>query len=404
VLFTLGGATALERHDLHVLRLATKEHWTVMDDAAWGRVVATGHLIFVRSGTLMAVPFDRSRLQAIGTPVPVVEGIRVEAGGAIQFDIAQDGTLAYIPGSASGGRDRRLAFLGADGRPTPLSAPVREYTGVALSPDGARAAVQIATRDGADVWVVELARGAITRVTTEEGFDGNPLWSRDGNAVIFASSRQGRWALNRRSADGTGSVDTLATFDAGVSNVWPTSWSKDGQTLIVTVDDGVGLLADGKWRPLIDTPVTEWHGAVSPDGRLIAYSSEESGTLEVYVQRFPELGDRRPVSVGGGYWSTWSPDGRTLFYLRGGPPREIMRVAVQSTPDGRTVIGQPQLHGQWRNFSARIGPRYYDLAADGRLLVIQSVPADGGTTSARQINVVFNWFEELRRLVPIPTR
>ena len=404
VLFTLGGGTALERHDLHVLRLATKEHWKVMDDAALGRVVATGHLIFVRSGTLWAVPFDRSRLQAIGTPVPVIEGIRVEAGGAIQFDIAQDGTLAYIPGSANSGRERMLAFVGADGQAERLSAPVREYSGATLSPDATRAAVQIATGDSADVWVVELARGTITRVTTEQGFDGNPLWSRDGKAVLFASSRQGRWTLNRRTADGTGSVDTLATFDAGVSSVWPTSWSKDGQTLIVTVDDGVGALADGKWRPLIDTPVREWHGTVSPDGRLIAYSSEESGTLEVYLQRFPELGDRRTVSVGGGYWSTWSADGRTLFYLRGGPPREIMRVAVESTPDGRTVIGQPQLHGQWRSFSARIGPRYYDLAADGRLLVIQNELAAGDTASSRQINVVFNWFEELRRLVPIPTR
>jgi dipeptidyl aminopeptidase/acylaminoacyl peptidase len=403
VLFTLGGATAVERQDLHVLRLATKEHWKVMDDAALGRVVATGHLIFVRSGTLMAVPFDRSRLQAVGTPVPVIEGIRVEAGGAIQIDIAQDGTLAYIPGSANSGRDRRLAFLGADGQPTPLTPPVREYMGVALSPDGSRAAVQIGTGDGADVWVVELARGAITRVTTEQGFDGNPLWSRDGKAVVYASTRQGRWTINRRSADGTGSVETLATFDAGVSNVWPTSWSRDSQTLVVTVDDGIGVVSGkGPWKPLIDTPVSEWHGTVSPDGRLIAYTSLESGTSEVYVQRFPELGDRQPVSVGGGYWPTWSPDGRTLIYVRGGPPRETVRVMVQSAPDGRAVIGQPQLHGQWRFLSVRNGPRYYDVAADGRLLVMQSGSPEDGNVS-RQINVVFNWTEELRRLVPLPT-
>jgi hypothetical protein len=405
VLFTLGGATALERHDLYVLRLATKEHWKVMDDAALGRVVATGHLIFVRSGTLMAVPFDRSRLQAVGTPVPVIEGIRVESGGAIQFDIAQDGTLAYIPGSANSGRDRRLAFLSADGQPTALPTPVREYTGVALSPDGTRAAVQIATGNSADVWVVELARGALTRVTTEQGFDGNPLWSQDGKAVIYASNREGRWTLNRRSADGTGGVDTLATLDAGVSNVWPTSWSRDGQTLVATVDDGVGVFVGGRgpWKPLIDTPVTEWHGAVSPDGRLIAYTSQESGTAEVYLQRFPDLGERQPVSVGGGYWPTWSSDGRTLVYLRGGPPRETMRVTVQSTPDGRTVIGQPQMQGQWRFLSARAGPRYYDLAADGRLLVMQSGSPEDGNVS-RQINIVFNWFDELRRLVPLPAR
>jgi Tol biopolymer transport system component len=406
VLFTLEGGSALEPRDLHLLRLATKERWKVMEDAALGRVVATGHLIFVRSGMLMAVPFDRSRLQPVGTPVPVIEGIRVENGGAIQLHIAQDGTLAYIPGLANSGRDRRLAFLGADGQLAPLSAPVREYTGVALSPDGTRAAVQIGTGDGADVWVVELTRGAITRVTTEQGFDGNPLWSRDGTAVIFASNRQGRFTLNRRSADGTGSVDTLATFDAGVSNVWPTSWSRDGQTLVVTADDGIGVIVSGKgpWKPLIDSPVSEWHGAVSPDGRLIAYTSQESGTSEVYLQRFPDLGERQPVSVGGGYWPTWSSDGRSLFYLRGGPPRETMRVTVQSTPDGRAVIGQPQLQGQWRYLSARNGPRYYDLAADGRLLVMQSGSAEDGNVSRQMINVVFNWFEELRRLVPIPSR
>jgi serine/threonine-protein kinase len=405
VLFTLGGVSAAEPHEVRALRLATKEHSTVMENAAFGRALASGHLIFVRDGTLFAVRFDRARLQAIGTPMPIVEGIRVEAGGAVQLDVAQDGTLAYIPGPMNTGRDRTLALIGADGRTERLPAPAREYHGVALSPDGTRVAVQIATGENADVWVVEIARGSLTRVTSEPGFDGNPLWSRDGRRVVFASSRQGQWTINQRTADGTGSVETLATLGTAVSSVWPTSWSGDGRTLVVGVDEGVGLLSEGKgpWKPLIDTPATEYQGVVSPDGRLVAYTSQESGATEVYLQRFPELGDRRPVSVGGGYWPTWSADGRALFYVRGGPPRELMRVTVQSA-DGRTVIGQPQVHIQWRNFSSRTGPRYYDVTADGRLMVILASSRDEPAESARQIHVVFNWFEELRRLVPLPTR
>src|SRR4030095_4882382 len=143
-------------------------------------------------------------VEAVGTAVPVVEGVRVEGGGAVQFAVADDGTLAYVPGTMQG-PERPLAFVGRDGgQPEALKIPARDYINLALSPDQSRVAAQIDDGDNADVWVAESARVSLTRVTRDLGFDGVPIWSRDGKSIVFASRREGRWTLQRRSADGTG--------------------------------------------------------------------------------------------------------------------------------------------------------------------------------------------------------
>ena len=244
-------------------------------------------------------------------------------------------------------------------------------------------------------------RGTLTRVTSEPGFDGYPLWSKDGTSVVFASSRNPRqFTIHRKSADGTGEATPLATFDQA-STVRPNSWSPDGGTLVVEVDRTVATVAvDGKSQPklLIQSGA---YPAVSPDGRWLAYSSSESGEGQVYLQRFPGLGDRRVVSVAGGGWMpAWSRDGGELFYLRGGPPNAVMRVKVQTSSDGRADIGTESVLAGFRYYSPRGSNRFYEVTRDAQRLLVISNAAE--TDSARnQINIVINWFDELKRLVPI---
>ena len=149
-----------------------------------------------------------------------------------------------------------------------MPAALRVYASLSLSPDGTRIAAQIDLTDAADVWVVDVARGALTRLTTDTGYDGSPLWSPDGRTVVFASTRSGQWSLNRKAADGTGPIEQIATLDVKSGVAHPTAWTTDGR-ILVTVDGDIGLVpADGKgeWKPLIQTPATELQAAISPEG------------------------------------------------------------------------------------------------------------------------------------------
>ena len=390
--------------EIVVVRRGTAEKTTVQPNAWAGRVLPSGHLVFVRDSALWAVPFDSDRLEVVGTAVPVVHGVRDEPGGAAQFAVADDGTLAYVSAMVEG--DRPLAFVGRDGgQPEVLKIPARDYRTVALSPDETRVAAQIGDRDEADVWVGEIARGTLTRVTREPGFDGNPMWSGDGKRIVFASARDGRWTLQSRAADGTGEATLITAFDASVTSAVPSSWSRDGSTLLFGVNADVGVTSagsKGEWKPVIRSAN---QAAMSPNGRWIAYSSTESGLPELYLQGYPNAGERRPVATGVGHTPRWSRDSGELFYLRGGPPDAVMRVTVQPGRDGGVDIGIPEVFAAYNFFTRRprVGPGgfWYDVRPEGsRLLVIARTSGVEPASAEQRINVVFNWFEELKRLVP----
>ena len=416
VLFTLS-EEAPDSGELHLLILGTGEHRTVVPSAVAGHVLDTGHLVFLRSGSLWAVPFDRDRLELVGNPVPVVEGVRVENRGNVQFAISGDGTLVYIPGTPAMASDRGLVWVDRDSQEEPLATPARNYVSVALSPDGQQAALEIEEEGGSDVWVTELARGTLTRITADPGVDGSPLWSPVGRRVVFTSNRSGRMELLWKAADGTGTAETLASFDEAVSLVRPSSWSPDGSALAIAVTNpdtrgDVGLVSvdgNGDWEPLIQTAADEVQPAISPDGRWIAYASGETGVRQVYVQRFPDLGDRRQISVGSGHRPTWSPDGSEVIYIRGRPPNEVMRVTVQDdAAAGGTVVGTAELlldYPDYRYWGHPDSHRYYDVSPDGErlLMILESLEAGTvGGEAPRKINVVLNWFEELKERVPVP--
>ena len=287
-----------------------------------------------------------------------------------------------------------------------------------MSPDGTRAAVGI--RDGSgndDVWVSELARGTLTRLTTDEAFDGNPLWSPDGRRVAFTSDRNGRLEVFWQAADGSGSAERLLTIDEPVSGIVPYGWSPDGATLLVQasfvetgIDAGmVSIEGPGTWEPLVQTAAHEPAPTISPDGRWLAYTSNETGRFEIYVQRFPELEDRRQISLGGGFRSSWSADGRELIYLGGpnGIPETVMRVPLdidEGSPPS-LLVGTPERLFDWRYFSTAGARKQHDLSPDGqRFLVIADEDEDEASAGTVQagINVVLHWAEELKTRVPVP--
>ena len=416
VLFTLqpAGTPSWNAAQIVVQSLVTGQRNVVIEGGRAAHYLPTGHLVYALNGVLYGVAFDVEAGQVVGGPVSLIEGVRTSGNtGVAQFSVAGNGSLVYVPGSAGDAdASRGLMWVDAAGQAAPLPVERDQYLGISLSPDGTRAAVGTNAAENRDVWVVDLARGSRTRVTTDAEVDHLPLWSPDGESVVFASLREETPALYRKPADGTGVAERLVTID-GAMFIAANGWTPDGTALVATVSTSldqsdIGLVpltssGSSSWEPLIQSDAQEFDGAISPDGRWLAYASNETGRNEIYVQRFPELGQRQAISIGGGYGPAWSADGRSLSYILsvGTGPLAIMRVSIES--DGTTLTaGQPERLFD-RNFYDQPGPhRRYDLSADGRFLMIQ-LEGDTGTDGS-QFDLVFvqNWFQELLERVPVP--
>ncbi len=397
VLFT-SSQPAVDAGELEVLRLDTGERRTLLPGVG-ARYVSTGHLLFARGTTLWAVRFDLGTLAVVGTPVPVMEGVRIEGGGAIQFSVADNGSLVYIGGQRLE-IPRRLVWTDRQGRAEPLPAPTRNYQYPRLSPDGTRIALDVGDEEQ-DIWIWDLARATLTRLTFGGANESYPAWTPDGRRVIYSSTREAG-VLFAQSADGTGAAERLeATLGRTADQ---TVVSPDQKRLLfrsfppsggAASEDVASLSLDGERRveSLLNGPATERNAEVSPDGRWIAYQSNESGTFEVYVRPFPRVNDGRwQISTGGGLQPLWSPDGRELFYLA---PQFLMSVPVRG---GATFTpGNPTRVIDVGQYSLVAAGRSYDVSHDGRrFLMIRDETPEGRA----EIQIVINWFEELKRLVP----
>ena len=229
------------------------------------RYATTGHVVYGVEGNLWAVRFDLDRLEAIGDAVPVVEGVLTKASGAASFDLTSDGSLVYVAGrgpDATGGST--LVWVERNGQEIPVPLPPRGYNDLSLSPDGTRAAFVVDDGGNQDVWVAELDRGTLARITSDPALDVAPRWSPDGRRIAFASRRTGSWEVLLRAPDGTGDATVVATFDDHVQRVVPWGWSPDGTTLTVVVEDAtsrdIGTIpsdGSGTWEPLIHTDANE---------------------------------------------------------------------------------------------------------------------------------------------------
>ncbi len=296
VLFGVESESLYNIYSIAVQSLETGELRNLLDGAG-PRYTPTGHIVFWRESSLWAVPFDADRLEVTGSPTPVLEGIQVYRSGWAPFAVAGDGTLVYMTG---GSQTEGLvpAWVDRQGNVSPLPIPVTNYWKPALSPDGGRLAMDRIDEDARDIWVYDLARGSFSRLTFWKGSDWWPIWSPDGLYITFGSQRSGKPQLYRKRADGSGDAEEITKEI--VQSGWPGAWSPDGKTLVFTVStvsnvqgDLWTLSLDENDKPdlpttFLETPFTERDATFSPDGRWLAYMSDESERWEVYVRPFPK--------------------------------------------------------------------------------------------------------------------
>jgi serine/threonine-protein kinase len=396
VLFTIISSASIDEAQIALLDLESGTTRILIRGGTHAQYVPTGHLVYGASGGLQAVPFDVASRQMVGHAVKVLEQVAISPEGAVNAAVAQDGTLAYVRPNPSGAA-RTLVWVDRVGREEPIGAPPRPYIYPRLSPDGRRAALEVWDQDR-DIWIWNFARQTLTRLTDRPGRDGFPVWTPDSMRLIFGSAQDGSTNLFWRASDGTGSVER---FTQSAKIQFPYGVSPDGKHLVLREDDpktgtDISIVPfDGERRatPLISTGFNELNAEISPDGRWLAYQSNESGLDEIYVRPFPAVADGLwQVSSNGGTRPVWARDGKELFYLAADG---LNSVAIGAGPT--FTAGRPTRLIERRYFSetAFIG-RTYDVSPDGnRFLMVK----EGGTDQRPMLVVVQDWLSELERLV-----
>ena len=398
VLFTVVTGGALGEWKIDALSLATGQRRTLMEGGTQPHYSPTGHLVFLQpNGVVAAVPFDAERVEVTGPPFPALEGIAASelSFGMAHFALSQDGTLAYLPGTLSG-PERTLVWVDRKGASRPMSDIARAFETPRLSPDGRQVAVT-SREVSADLWTYQMGQGNLVHFTFDPAEEETPVWSPDGKRLAYSATRGASRVILWRPADGSATEERL--FEgSGHSHV--TDWSPDGRWLLFeqevpasTTGWDVWLLPlEGERNPqlLLGSNHNERWPVLSPDGRWLAYLSNESGRPEVYVQAFPRPGGKWQVSADGGGEPVWARNGRELFYRDG---YKMMVVPVQTQPV--FTPGKPQVVFQWP-YEAMDGVRpNYDVTPDGqRFLMIKAIEAD---SAPAQINMILNWSEELKR-------
>jgi serine/threonine-protein kinase len=402
--------------ELAVLDLSTSEIIRLGLPGTSPHYVSTGHLVYAaEDGSVRAVPFDVESLEVTGNPVPLVEGVAASGSGAADFDIAANGRLIYAPGTAAGGGgEDELVWVDRQGGEEVLPMPPQLYDVPKVSADGRRIAVGVGGTAGLDIWVYDAATGAGLRLTRDEEVNRVPVWTPDGQRILFSSTRDAprpesftgpTWYGNiySVSADGSDEAERVTTTD---ENQGLTGVSPDGQTLVYshvyTNNDHwevMSMPSGGSTdaTPLVAGPFRQGGGTISPDGRWLAYKSDETGQFEIYIEPFPGLEAKIPVSIGGGTQPAWSHDSSELFYR----DNDGMMVAATISDDAIRPVGDRTPLFPAAGYRLGGGFRQYHVAPDGRFLMMRragTTSAEGG--EAPHINVVLNWFDELRERVP----
>jgi serine/threonine-protein kinase len=406
--FTISAGIPLVTGQLAVLDLDTREVRRLGLAGVSPHYVSTGHLVYaVEDGSVRAVPFDVASLTVTGNPVPLVEGVVVKGTGAANFSVSGNGRLIYARGAGAGGLQRRLLWVNRDGREEPIAAPAATYEYPRLSPDGGRVALDTRGDDQA-IWIWDFAQETRTRLIVGDDSTTYPVWTPDGARIAYNIGR----AIDWKAANNTGIARRLAEPASEGSDLpSPYFFTPDGAALVVrdqsareTNDDLAMIPVEGDgeatWR--LTGRFNERNAELSPDGRWMAYQSDESGEWQVYVRPFPGVDDDQvAVSNDGGIKPLWSRDGRELFYLRPGTAVQLVAVAVQ-TGAGRFAFGERVALFDFPYYTGNEG-RNHDVAPDGiRFLVIANASDSAAEGTRPEINVVVNWFEELKARVPVP--
>ena len=343
--------------------------------------------------------FDLDRLEVTSDPVPVVDTVN-RKGGAANFDVADNQSLVYIRGQvAQGEAPTSLVWVDREGNEEPLAAQPRRYDALRISPGGNRVAIQV--REGSTsvgIHIYDTARNNLTQLTPVSGFECCPVWMPDGERIVFASARDGNVNLYVMNADGTGDAERLTE---GATAKFPEAVTADGLTVVLNSENDLHTLSMGGDRTtnsLVETGFLEGRPRLSPDGRWIAYQTDESGSLEVLVRPFPEIeAGRWEATTGGGISPVWSPDGRELFFFLAGA---MWAVPIETEPTFRAL--SPALLFQGPYVAAPLGRAPFDVDPDGGRFLMRrpAGPTPANDAAELELIVVQNWFEELERLVP----
>jgi serine/threonine-protein kinase len=384
-----------------VLSLETNEYEIIIEKGMFARYLPSGHLLYAWSGDLLAVAFDLKSMKLRGSAIPVLEKVTMDGQGLSHFTLSDQGTLAYVQGGMLA-YEEELASVDFDGKISSLPFPPGVYQGPRISPDGKKLVVTKKEKSR-NLWIFGLERGDSRRLTDERSDEFFAIWTTDSKRIVFNSTLSGgQWSnINSKPIDGIGPAEVLLSGDL---HQVPKSFSSDGKKLIVTEglnpDTGMDIFihsleGDGKREIFLNSRFNEGNAIYSPDGRWIAYVSDESGQNEVYVRPYPDPGDIVPISTDGGTGPVWDPDGKALYY-RVDNGDKVMRVSFIADPEFH--VSKPELLFEGRFEGDDIWGRSYDISPDGKwFLMIKAVEQKINRT---QIHVIVNWSEELTRLVP----
>jgi serine/threonine-protein kinase len=395
--------------DIVVQPVTGGERRVVVQGGYDGRVLPTGHLVYMRDGTLFGARFDARRAERSGDAVPLIVGVTTTATGAGpgQYSVSRDGRIAYFPAAAQSNLvHRTLVWADRQGREQPIPAEPREYIYPRISPSGKKVALD-AQDDHRDIWTWDLEHDILSRLTLEGDTTEKrgPTWAADGRSLFYTSTEGARAVLLRRAADGTGASEKLG--EEATAQMLPTSVSPDGKVLVYSAQEpdynvkAMPLSGDHTPTQLVATPKLETNGEVSPNGKWLAYESDESGRQQIYVRPFPSVdAGRWQVSTGGGSRAVWARNGRELFYVSADDM--MMSVPVSGDAGKELTYGRPtQLFSIKPYFGGResgrpvlIG-RTYDVAADGRFFLIKEPAA--ATGDVQTIAVIEHWIDEVKR-------
>ena len=392
LLFTVGTGGSWDEARVEVLQPGTHERKMLIQGGSDARYVSTGHLVFLRAATLFAVPFDPQRLEVTGSEVPMIEGVLppLDNTGSAQATFTDSGALMYVPGNAAG-LQRIPVWVDRTGAEQRLQVPPRPYDNPRVSPDSMRVLLSIDSGNFQNIWVHDVRRGTLNKVSSDGAGNGVTVWTVDGKKIIYQTPGASMLNLAWKLSDGSGGDEALP---ASPNNQFPDSVSVDGQTLTFTEIDPVThrdlwslSLKDRQRKKFLQTSAHESNSAISPDGRWIAYQSDRSGRDEIYVQPFPGGGSEELVSTDGGTAARWARSGRELYYRSGD---KLMAVAITTHPEFHA--SKPELLFERPYWSRRFYPSY-DVASDGRFVMIKDSDQVAG---ANMMHVVLHWTEELK--------
>jgi Tol biopolymer transport system component/DNA-binding winged helix-turn-helix (wHTH) protein len=402
ILYVTGGTSAAFSDDAMIVAqsLRTGERKTLIQGGTSPRYLSTGHLIYAQGGRLLAIRFDAARLEVTGTAFPVVEDVWQGPAGYVAYDVSRNGALVSLSAGDRGVGNRTLTWVDRTGTPSPIDATARQYSQPSLSQDGKHLAVAIGDPfRQSDIWILDLEQNTVRQLTFSKAGESAaaPLWTRDGKRIIYASGTHGR-SVYWKAADGNSAAELLFTGDpigpSAPGMILATSCSPDGRFLIFQRGDPrhfglwvLNLSGEHKASPLLASGFTRTYPQISPDGRRLAYTSDESGRAEVYVQPFPALGDKWLVSVGGGEEPRWSGDGHQLFFRHGD---RMMAVDIQS----KSTFKAERVHLLFEGPYARSNIwTNYDVAVDGQRFVM--LKEEDEARANQVLRVVLNWTDEL---------